>query len=126
MTNDRDALDDWLTRDAHADDIVPSSGFAERVMTAVRESREAPPPIPFPWLRVVPWFAIAIGLVALASVQMTWASPATSSEFDLPAAWQTAAQAAASPDMAWLVLGILLSVLTMTSALRAGAPRRPM
>jgi hypothetical protein len=40
--------------------IVPSSGFAESVMNAVRREAATPKPIPFPWLRATP------GLVAAA------------------------------------------------------------
>jgi len=47
------------------DDIVPSSGFAERVMTRVRSEAAMPPPIAFPWIRALPGIAaMAIGLVA--------------------------------------------------------------
>ena len=36
--------------------LVPSSGFAARVMEAVRDAATAPPPLPFPWGR----FAIGV------------------------------------------------------------------
>jgi hypothetical protein len=41
------------------DEILPSSGFAASVMEAVRREALAPPPIPFPWKRAVPFFALA-------------------------------------------------------------------
>ena len=47
------------------DDVVPSSGFAERVMTRVRSEAATPPPIAFPWIRALPGIAaMAIALVA--------------------------------------------------------------
>jgi hypothetical protein len=125
MTDHHDQLDEWLQSDAGATDIVPSSGFTDRVMTAVRESAVAPPPIPFPWLRVVPWIVVAIALMGFSSLELTRLSPAASPEVDWPGAWQNRLQSIASPDMAWLTLGILLSLVTMTFALRVGAWRRP-
>ena len=43
-----------------SDTILPSSGFADSVMAAVREQASAPPPIPFPWKRALPGFAAAV------------------------------------------------------------------
>ena len=63
---------DDLDRFLSDDEIVPSSGFAARVMDAVRAEASAPPAIPFPWLRALPgivamavaFFAIVAGFVA--------------------------------------------------------------
>src|SRR6187402_1632426 len=47
------------------DNIVPSSGFAERVMARVRSEAATPKPIAFPWARALPGIAaMATGLVA--------------------------------------------------------------
>jgi hypothetical protein len=40
-------------------ELVPSSGFTQSVMQAVRLESQAPPPIAFPWKRALP------GIVAL-------------------------------------------------------------
>jgi hypothetical protein len=53
--NDAD-IDRMLSRQ---DDILPSSGFVGSVMDAVRSEATAPPPIPFPWRRALPVFALA-------------------------------------------------------------------
>lgn len=125
MTDYRDPLDERLSRDAAAADIVPSSGFAERVMTAVRASAEAPPPIPFPWLRVVPWAVVAAALVAVGAAQLA-TSPATAVDMGSPAAWLAQIQQiqSAAPDAGWTTIGVLISLVTLTFALGAGAWRR--
>lgn len=46
-------------------EILPSSGFTDSVMEAVRTEARTPQPIPFPWLRALP------GLVA-AGVMLGW------------------------------------------------------
>ena len=48
--------DDVLFREG---EIVPSSGFAESVMDAVRRDAAGPSPIPFPWNRALPGAAAA-------------------------------------------------------------------
>jgi len=52
----RDELDRILSAEQ---EILPSSGFTASVMAAVREEASAPPPIPFPWKRVLPGLVIA-------------------------------------------------------------------
>lgn len=48
---------------AEADDLLPSSGFAESVMAAVQAEAADPAPIPFPWKRAAP--GLAAGCAAL-------------------------------------------------------------
>jgi hypothetical protein len=50
---------------AEHDQILPSSGFADAVMDAVRADADAPAPIPFPWKRAVPGLAGAAAAFAL-------------------------------------------------------------
>ena len=57
---------DDLDRFLSDDEIVPSSGFAARVMDAVRVEAAAPPAIPFPWLRALP--GIAATVVSFATI----------------------------------------------------------
>ena len=52
------------------DEILPSSGFTACVMEAVRREAAAPPPIPFPWKRALPF----VGLAALALLSMVVAA----------------------------------------------------
>ena len=53
---------------AAADPLVPSAGFANRVMTAVRTAATEEPPLPFPWAR----FALGIAACVAAAVSIAW------------------------------------------------------
>ena len=53
---------------APGDSIVPSSGFADSVMAAVREEATAPAPIPFPWKRALPGVTAALAALSLLAV----------------------------------------------------------
>ena len=55
-----DDLDRILSRQ---ETIVPSSGFAARVMEAVEQEAVAPPPIPFPWRRALPGLVACLALL---------------------------------------------------------------
>jgi len=74
-----DEVDRMLSRD---DEILASSGFVSRVMESVRQEALVPPPIPFPWKRVVPGLAIAglalmTLLIALAVTTVRYAGAMT-------------------------------------------------
>jgi hypothetical protein len=56
-------------------EIVPSSGFAESVMDAVRSEAAAPPPIPFPWRRALPGLIAWAMAIAIAVMQLPHAVP---------------------------------------------------
>ena len=58
---------DRAMRDA---EIVPSSGFTDAVMEAVRRDAAAPAPIPFPWKRAIPGFVAAWAVVIAVFVPM--------------------------------------------------------
>jgi hypothetical protein len=45
---------------SESDALLPSSGFTDSVMAAVREEAMAPPPIPFPWKRALPGMAAVV------------------------------------------------------------------
>jgi len=50
-----DKMDQLLAAHFASDqELAPSSGFALSVMESLHAEAEAPPPIPFPWRRVVP------------------------------------------------------------------------
>lgn len=55
--------------------LESSSGFTRRVMEAVEQDRSAPPPIAFPWLRLLPAGLAAVGIV-VAFASSIGASPA--------------------------------------------------
>jgi hypothetical protein len=49
--------------------ILPSSGFLASVMERVKEESQVPAPIPFPWKRTIPGFALATGLFGWATYE---------------------------------------------------------
>jgi hypothetical protein len=49
--------------------IVPSSGFLAAVMERVQEESRAPAPIPFPWTRAIPGFALAAAVFGWGGVE---------------------------------------------------------
>lgn len=78
------------------DHILPSSGFAESVMAAVREEATAPAPLTFPWKRAIPGFIAGAGALAflvamLAAIVRILVSAST-----------TRASVHAADDTAWL------------------------
>ncbi len=49
--------------------LVPSSGFVNAVMAAVREEADVPKPLEFPWKRFMLGFVLAIGVFAWAAIE---------------------------------------------------------
>ena len=97
-----DQLDDLLSRE---DSLEPSSGFAARVMASVTAQAAAPPPLAYPWRRLVPGLAA----LALVLVLLAWAALASPSggslTFDFSApVWRIAA---------WTGLGLVVSFLAL-------------
>lgn len=54
--------------------IQPSPAFAGRVLDAVRREAAAPPPIPFPWGRLVPALVSFAVIAAVSIVQTDWSA----------------------------------------------------
>jgi hypothetical protein len=117
--------DDELARALNeTSDLVPSSGFTDSVMDAIRHESATLPPLAFPWRRAWPAlaslviaFAAAVALALSTSSNTTTVPPAMSSpgiEFptvalpNLSAPAETAALMAAS-----LVLALLCFRLSM-------------
>ena len=48
--------------------IEPSSGLTDSVMRAVLEEAVAPPPLPFPWMRMVLGMGACVGLIVVGVV----------------------------------------------------------
>jgi len=78
------------------DSILPSSGFAESVMTAIRREAAAPSPLVFPWKRALPGFAaalVALALLVAAIVSFLRGASSSPRTGVLPGSWDLAAQA---------------------------------
>jgi hypothetical protein len=48
--------------------VIPSAGFATAVMDAVRRDSTVPPPIPFPWNRILP--GAIVGMLTLVALSI--------------------------------------------------------
>ena len=114
-----DELDRILSRDA---EIVPSSGFASSVMEAVRQEASAPPPIPFPWKRVLPALIFAVVAFVAAVILGFDQLVAAMTVPPLPTVFQTRLEAAMRSSLiaesGWIVLAGLLTLLSVNLSMR--------
>ena len=114
-----DDLDRMLSSDG---DIVPSSGFANSVMDAVRREAATPPAIPFPWKRALP--GVIVSVVAFMSAIILGFNQlvAAINVAPLPAAFQIWLEAAMrSPLIAesgWIALAVLLTLVSVKLSMR--------
>ena len=112
MTNDD--LDHLL--ESH-DDIVPSSGFTDAVMAAVRHEAWETPPLRFPWERATLGPLIAVLVVGL-SVASGFVRPATVGSA-VPGVVGTGemltaiGDAASSVRLGWMALALLLTLASV-------------
>lgn len=116
------------TRD---DVILPSSGFADAVMTAIRHEATAPAPIAFPWKRAIPGFVAAAGalvfLIAMIVALFRFRAAAAAIHAPVPQvidlSWFTQfAHSRFGPDALWVAVALaipLLCVLLMRKLLFA-------
>jgi hypothetical protein len=119
-----DDLDRILSKD---DDIVPASGFTASVMELVRLEASAPPPIPFPWVRVASGLAVMLGL-ALGLAWSGLAEPLGAGVLSLShTAWAAAfawsADAPIRTGAAWATCGLLLALVSSMFSMRLASPR---
>jgi hypothetical protein len=114
---EHDHLDEILSS---ADDIVPSPGFITNVMAAVREEASAPPPIPFPWKRVVP--GLAVGACTFIAFLVATLAPSSGGPIQVAPgvslALYTIVEAAKAIEAAWIVLALTFVVVSMKFSMR--------
>jgi len=114
------------------DEILPSSGFAASVMEAVRREAAAPPPIPFPWKRALPFLVIAalvLAVVVVAGVAVivqvcrepSWSQVASTPSLrtTLMPMWQ----GTTSTTVGWIVLALLTALVSVKVSMRLTAGR---
>jgi hypothetical protein len=109
------------------DEIVPSSGFATSVMSAVRTAASAPPPLPFPWGRAWPGF-IAAGIVLVALLVAVVFVSQEPTAVDGPSVWLLDLHGlvvfATLPSTVWSVAGIALALVSASIGTRLGRARQ--
>ncbi|HEX4824067.1 MAG TPA: hypothetical protein VFV19_07120 [Candidatus Polarisedimenticolaceae bacterium] len=95
---------------AEKDDLVPSSGFTDAVMDAVRREAATPPPIPFPWKRA--WPVVVAGAAALALVPaVVVIEAAAPSPLRVP------------PELGWIALAAAVTLVSIGFSWRAAKLR---
>jgi len=90
--------------------LVPSSGFLASVMERVEHEATTPAPIPFPWKRAIPGFALALAVFVWAAVQfarLIASAPVKEAVSGISLAQPT-------PQTEWIALAI---ALTLASAI---------
>jgi hypothetical protein len=99
--------------------LTPSSGFALSVMESIEAQATLPPPIAFPWSRVLPGLvAVLCGLVVF--VLMLWrsaGSAATESHAKLGLSGYHAVTATDSA-LGWVLVAACLSVAAVAASFR--------
>jgi hypothetical protein len=110
-----------------SDGILPSSGFADAVMTAVHREAAAPAPIPFPWKRALPGFFAAVVALALLIAAIPTGLRSLSAVRSAPSsfAWQTLAAPFAhdSNGLVWLLASLAFSGVCLLLCRRFVAQR---
>ncbi len=118
-----DELDRMLSRN---EEIVPSSGFTNAVMDAVRETAATPPVIPFPWRRVLPIIVAAVlSFVAViaASISQWGQKSALPAGWDMPPALNSAFHTAIQLGGHWILLAAAVTFICVRLSLRLAGAR---
>jgi hypothetical protein len=92
------------------------TGFAEQVMRAVRQEALAPPPIPFPWPRLLIGAASAACLAAAAIVVPFFANGGIAPK--LLMSLNSLEEMLAATGLLWFAAGGVISYLSVKLALR--------
>ena len=103
---------------AGEEELIPSSGFLATVMERVQQEASAPPPIPFPWKRVVPGIVLATGVFAWGAVELIRTGPPA---VDLPSfapPHLSVALMASVEQAGWVALALGVSLLSWLFARR--------
>jgi hypothetical protein len=128
-----DPLDRLLaTHFAQGEELAPSSGFTSSVMDTLQAEDNAPPPIQFPWRRVVPGIAAilcAIAIFAVLAMRLWNISGASSPEMEMKTSFAMALPAipltSVEQAVVYTVLAAVLSfAIAMGSMRLAGSGRR--
>jgi hypothetical protein len=108
------------------EEILPSSGFFDSVMSAVRSEAAAPPAIPFPWKRALPLFVVGgIALVALVlyGVSAIAGAGAASAQSTSSLSYPMFADALFAALGGWISVACLVSLASVMFSLRLAFSR---
>jgi len=121
-------MDDAVDRlvDAHlasaSDDLAPSSGFAASVMDSIYAQAIEPPPIAFPWRRVLPGaIAVVCALLALVVFVIRTAKASPGAASSSSAVVQSHLALSFTPSevtLGWILLAACLSIAAIAASFR--------
>jgi len=106
---DLDSIDRIL---ATEEPLLPSSGFLASVMQGVREEAAAPPPIPFPWRRVLPGVALIAGVSVWAAIEFARNGLPSAGTVSLALPHLTAAGVQSLEQASWVAGALGVSLLS--------------
>jgi hypothetical protein len=97
--------------------LIPSSGFLASVMERVQEEASAPPPIPFPWARVLPGILVIAGVLGWGTFELVrlgppGLGPATMSSSVLTPPHLSPAAIASVESAGWVALALGASLVS--------------
>ncbi|MEW5873718.1 MAG: hypothetical protein AB1752_00875 [Candidatus Zixiibacteriota bacterium] len=95
--------------------ITPAPAFAQNVMRAVRQEAAAPPPIRFPWGRLLTGAAATAGVIVMAGATPLLGAETASG---LAQSFDWLKHVILSSGVAWMAGGALLSYLSVKLSLR--------
>ena len=101
--------------------IVPSSGFVDAVMQAVRREATAPPPISFPWKCALPGLGLAglmVVIMVIAPLPTTRAGIALLTSTHLPALFAAVPETTRRLGLVWLMASLLLAWASVKLSIR--------
>lgn len=109
------------------DEILPSSGFTSSVMDAVRREAAAPPPIPFPWKRVLPGLVVAgLALVLIlirgvAAIAQLGKATTTQLSVSVPPGMPSIFNEGIKSAAIWTVLALLVAFVSVKLSMRVAS-----
>jgi hypothetical protein len=92
--------------------LIPSSGFLASVMESVAEEAAAPPPIPFPWKRIVPGVALVAGIACWGGVSLFRHGIQAVGQITMAAPHLPAAAIQPVEQAGWVALALGISLLS--------------
>ncbi len=102
--------------------IVPSSGFVDSVMHAVRSEASTPGPIPFPWRRAWPGLLVAglavVAVVVLSVVQVVAKPAVFAARLTSAPELRTILETAARFGVGWILLALLVALVSAKFSMR--------
>jgi hypothetical protein len=117
-----DPLDAMLLSEFnHAEQIRPSSGLVLSVMEAIHEQTTVPPPIPFPWKRMLPG---AIAAVCALLAFLIWALFQTQTFFSSNYSVSLSALTPLDATLGWVALALFLTLVLVSLSFRLTGGRQ--